>query len=381
MVLPISRSLSVRGRAAALTASLAVAMGLAACGSPASESDSIELVFATGESETSPNVAPVQWFMEEVTKRTDGKVTWKTHYAGSLLPSTEIGAGVKDGRIDAGLLTAPYDLANYPLYNVGYVPFPETNTVGAARALHRMYEENDAIKAEAERNNAEFMIHIGSANASTVVAKKPIETLDDLKGFKVRVIGSLAPALAIGGANPMAIPVEEAFESIERGVIDGIAGAAIAGLVAYSVPQIAPETYVLPTGYYGGALGMILSKKVWDSLPDDVREVMKNVQADHYETMPEVSMEREAEACDALIEMGGTVDWFPADPSERAAWVKDIANAPFEDWHKSAVRAGASAADASSVEADFKKFAAEEAAAATDFVPGEEACIAESQGR
>lgn len=365
---------------AALALSVVASMGLAACGSSGSDSDSIELVFATGEAETSPNAVSAKWFMDEVTERTDGKVTWKSHYAGSLLPSTEIAAGVKDGRIDAGILTSPYDPANFPLYNVGYVPFSESNTVGAARALRRMYEENDAIRAEAERNNAHFLIHVGSTNASTVATKTPITTLDDFDGLKVRVIGSLAKGLAIGGANPIAIPVEETFEALERGVIDGIAGSNIASLVTYSLPQTAPQTYFLPTGHYSGSIGMMLSKQQWDSLPDDVRTVMEEVQDEHYETMPEVSMKREAESCDAVIKMGGDVDWFPAEQAERDAWVKDIGNAMFDDWHQGAVKAGASEADVTSVEEDFKRLAAEEAAAASDYTPGEELCIAKSQG-
>src|SRR5699024_7812213 len=149
-------------RFAAASSSILLAMALAACGGASSNGSEYELTFATGEAEGSPNVAPAKTFMDEVTKRTDGRVTWKTHYAGSLLPSTGIAKGITDGRIDAGILTSPCAPAEFPLYNIGYVPYPKTNTIGAARALRKMFEAHDAMKAEADRNNAHFIMQTGS---------------------------------------------------------------------------------------------------------------------------------------------------------------------------------------------------------------------------
>lgn len=368
-------------RLLAATSSAVIALALAGCsaGSSASGEDgTYEFVFATGEAEGSPNVTPTKRFMEEVTERTDGRVTWKTHYSGSLIPSTEIAKAVKDGRIDAGILTSPYDPAGFPLYNVGYVPFPETNTIGATRALRRMYEENDAMKAEADRNGVHFVLHTGSTNASSLVSPEPIETMDDLDGMKVRVIGGLATGLSIGGANAMAIPVEETFEALERGVIDGLAGSSIASMVTYHTPDLAPETNFLPTGHYSSSIGMLLNKEIWDSLPDDIRDVMNDVVDEHYDTLVDQITGLEAESCDALIESGAKFNWFPRAESEREAWVDKIGNAMFDEWRAGAVKAGVSEEDAQSVEDDFKRLAVEEAEAATDYTAGEEACIAKS---
>jgi TRAP-type C4-dicarboxylate transport system substrate-binding protein len=98
-------------RLLAVASSAAIALALASCSAggsaTAGDDGTYELVFATGEAEGSPNVTPTKRFMEEVTERTDGRVTWQTHYSGSLIPSTEIAKAVKDGRIDAGILTSP----------------------------------------------------------------------------------------------------------------------------------------------------------------------------------------------------------------------------------------------------------------------------------
>lgn len=390
--------LTLQRRTLATAAGAVLALGLAACSAGGSSGtdgsnaaagsggaaggcgggEDLEFTFATGEAETSPNVTPVKRFMEEVTERTDGRVTWETHYSGSLIPSTEITSAVDDGRIDAGILTSPYDADGFPLYNVGYVPFPDTNTVGATNALRRLYEENEAIQAEADRNNVHFILHTGSTNASSIVSPEPIETMDDLDGFQVRVIGGLATGLAIGGANPVAIPVEETFEALERGVVDGIGGSSIASMVTYSIPDIAPEVSFLPTGHYSSSIGLIINKQIWDCLPDDIRGVMDDVVDQHYENLAANITELEAESCDTLIEAGARFNWFPRDEAEREAWVDDIGNAMFDEWRQTAVVAGVSEEDAQSVEDDFKQFATEEAEAATDYTAGEEACIAKS---
>lgn len=358
-----------------------MAIGLSACASAEVGSDQIELTFATGESETSPNVFPAQDFMEAVTEQTDGRVTWTTHYSGTLLPSTEVAAGVKQARVDAGVFTSPYDPTNYPLYNVGYVPYPETNTVGATRALQRMYEEGGPLLEEAEANNTRFILHTGSTNGSSLATKTPIDEIGDISGMQIRVIGGLATGLDMGGASAVAIPVEETFEAIERGVIDGIAGSSIASLVTYSMPDLAPEISFLPTGHYSSSIGMIMNQATWDSLPEDVQEIMNDLVATHYEELPATVTQLEAESCDALIDMGANFGWFPNDEAERDEWSESIGNAMFDEWRETATSGGrVSEEDAQAVEDTFKQYAKEEAEKATDYTPGEEECIAKSQG-
>ncbi len=50
---------------------------------------------------------------------------------------------------------------------------------------------------------------------------KPIRTLDDMKGFKMRTVGAWAQILPKLGASVVSLPAAEVYQALERKVIDG----------------------------------------------------------------------------------------------------------------------------------------------------------------
>lgn len=367
---------------------LAITSLTAACGASDTATDgasdgavageTIELTFASGEPETHPLVQKIKWFMDEVAERSDGKVKWKTYYAASLLPSTEIASGVGEGRADAGLFTSPYDPTNFPLYNIGYVPYPEANAIGAARGLKRLYEENDVVQAEASKVGVKMMLHLGSTNPATLLTKEPLHNLEDIKGMKLRFIGAISKAIEIAGATPIAIPAEEIYESQERGVTDGVGGASMGSIPAYKFYEVAPYIHWMPVGHFSSSMGMVFNESTWEGLPQDIQQIMTEVQDEFYEELVPMTMEEEAASCQAILDGGATVLRFPDNEAQSQAWLDDIGNQLFETWRSTAMKAGVSEQDTRSVEEDFKKYVAEESAAATEYTPGEELCIQKS---
>ena len=53
---------------------------------------------------------------------------------------------------------------------------------------------------------------------------KPVNKLEDLKGMKIRTFGSNAQLMTLLGGTPVAMPMQEAYDSISRGVADGLMG-------------------------------------------------------------------------------------------------------------------------------------------------------------
>lgn len=362
----------------ALTAVMLGALVLSACGSGGSGSDVIRLKFASGEPESHPLVQKIRWFMDEVEKRSDGRVEWKTYYAASLLPSTEIADGVGDGRADAGLFTSPYDPTDFPLYNIGYVPLPNANAVGAARGLRELYETNDALKAEADAAGVKFLLHLGGTNPATLLTTEKLTKLDQIKGKKLRYIGGISTAIKEAGANPIAIPAEEIYESQERGLVDGIGGASIGSIPAYNFQEVAPWTLFLPVGHFSGSMGMVFNADQWNDLPKDIQDLMLEVEEDFYKELPAMTMKGEVEACDAILDSGGGVAFFPADTAEGEQWNKDVGNKMFDGWRDTAVKTGVKEADALQVEKDFKESVLRFSKEATDYTPGEVTCAEKS---
>jgi TRAP-type C4-dicarboxylate transport system substrate-binding protein len=105
-----------------------------------------------------------------------------------------------------------------------------------------------------------------------MTAKKPIRTLADLKGVKIRAAGGADVALfnALGGI-PVKIDAMEQYEGLQRGTIDGTFFP-YASIAAYKLEEVV--SYTTETNIGGSVFAIVMNKKVWESLPRDLQLVI-----------------------------------------------------------------------------------------------------------
>ena len=118
--------------------------------------------------------------------------------------------------------------------------------------------------------------------ARSMYSKKPIRTLADIKGMKVRVQPSdlwvdLTKAM---GANPTPIPMGEVFTALKTGLVD----AAENNYPTYETSHHYEAASIYSeTQHVMAPEVLVFSKKIWDSLNDKERE---NIRAAAKETVP-----------------------------------------------------------------------------------------------
>ena len=108
----------------------------------------------------------------------------------------------------------------------------------------------------------------------TLLSTKPVNGADWSR-LKVRSFGTIT-SLGIEklGGSSVFIPSAEVFTSLDRGMIDGIMGAAIDRL-GFGERKI--YKYYLTPGFFLGTGGLFISTKVWDSLPENVKGFMGDI--------------------------------------------------------------------------------------------------------
>jgi TRAP-type C4-dicarboxylate transport system substrate-binding protein len=75
---------------------------------------------------------------------------------------------------------------------------------------------------EYEKYNAKVLYHAQAQTIQIINKKSQLQTLDEFKGLKVRVLGpEPAEALKALGASPVSVSLGEIYTSLQRGVIDG----------------------------------------------------------------------------------------------------------------------------------------------------------------
>jgi TRAP-type mannitol/chloroaromatic compound transport system substrate-binding protein len=104
--------------------------------------------------------------------------------------------------------------------------------------------------------------------------RKEINSLDDLKGLKMRIPGFAGEVLAKLGASPTNIPAGELYTALERNTIDALEWVGPSLDLRMGFHKIAPYYY---TGWHEPAteLQFMINKKSWEKLPADLQEILR----------------------------------------------------------------------------------------------------------
>jgi len=104
--------------------------------------------------------------------------------------------------------------------------------------------------------------------------RKEINSLEDLKGLKMRIPGFAGEVMAKLGASPTNIPSGELYTALERNTIDALEWVGPSLDLRMGFHKIAPFYY---TGWHEPSteLQFMINKKKWDKLPEDLQEILR----------------------------------------------------------------------------------------------------------
>ncbi|RBM14855.1 hypothetical protein DI005_29750 [Prauserella sp. PE36] len=271
----------------------------------------------------------IQWFMDELEKRTDGQVKTEVTYGGGLLSGTDTLPGLKQGRAEAGNVVPAYFPAELPLNNINMVPIAHADQAARLRALQDLVNGVDAFADELAKQDL-VLIGFLPNNASAVAFKPEVKSLADVDGLKIRIPAQ--PSSVVWrelGAEPTFQASEEVYESVERGIVDGVTYP-MDTQVANGITDVAK--YMAPdVGENGGSI-FAISKNAYDRMSDDAKAVIEELKGEWYAKADELMTRYDKQACEKFLDSGGTiVRWNEADQATIADAVERLAPKVWKD--------------------------------------------------
>lgn len=225
--------------------------------------------------ENTPNTAVQDWFLEELVKRSGGRIELEQFRAGALCSGQETTTCVMDGRADIGVTVPAYTPQQFVLAELGALPFLSSDNAAQMRAFYELYNHNDDFRSETEKLGLKFVSYY-SAGLSILGSKRPIADVDALKGMRVRAVGDgVVSSIRAVGAQPMAITASEMYEAAERGIIDVVFNNMDAP-TAYNLDEVLAHWTDAGYGHYT-LIGIWLSQDAYDRLPQDLQTVVDEV--------------------------------------------------------------------------------------------------------
>ncbi len=135
---------------------------------------------------------------------------------------------------------------------------------------------------------------------------KPVNSLEDLKGMKLRVsndpdMNGMVEGL---GAYPTVISFRELYSALQSGVVDG-AEQPIANYKSNAFPEVSPN--LILDGHTLGAIQVIISDMAWDKLTPEQQDILMEAGKYASEYNRKMSQEEEDKVLAELRESGVTV--------------------------------------------------------------------------
>ncbi len=233
----------------------------------------IKLTYANfPPAKTFPSVQMERW-AREVEKRTGGKVQIKTFPGSTLLGAKNMLDGVIDGVADIGCFVFAYQPGRFPLLAGMDLPVGFPNAKVANAVLWDLYQKYKPASLKKVKVLALFV-----APPADIMSKDPIRTLDDLKGYELRCTGAGVRVLKLLGATPVAMPMSETPEALQKGIVKGV----------FSSMDILKDFKFVEFCRYGtvtrmqtASFAVVMNMDRWRALPDDVKQVMDDMARDH----------------------------------------------------------------------------------------------------
>jgi TRAP-type C4-dicarboxylate transport system substrate-binding protein len=211
----------------------------------------------------------VPW-AKKIEAGTGGKVKIKFLPGGALGKPGQAYDVVAKGIAHIGWDICDYSPGRFLLTTAIELPFMVDSAEKAGVALWKTYEQFPEFQKEyADVKLLALAPHAPGIFATT---KKPIKTLEDLKGLKIKTASSFTTdALQLFNAVPVVQPVTETYTSLERGVVDGVT-MPYDGIVIFKLNELLK--YYTPTNFYSMVFWVGMNKKAYDSLPAEVKQVI-----------------------------------------------------------------------------------------------------------
>jgi TRAP-type transport system periplasmic protein len=201
-------------------AASAVALALGAFGAHA-EAKTLKWITFKPEAAGDAQSISTKWFVEEFKKRTGGKDDIQMFWGGSVAKAKEVPDALSGGAGDIGDIITPYFPDKFPLNNaIGYfIPQPHS-TIEIAELLQYWHRKYPQFDQELAKYNLK-VIGFRPLEKYGVICNKPIKSIADFKGKRIRTYGFAYPALvhALGGT-PVSMTSSDGYEALQRGILD-----------------------------------------------------------------------------------------------------------------------------------------------------------------
>ena len=274
-----------------------------------------------------PGVTAAKW-IEMIEERTKGKVKVKGMYSSTLLSEKNTIEGVLRGVADMGLNNSAFRPERYPMSSLLNLPHPYRHTMVPIKIAWDMYNKFKPKEYKGVKVVSICCAGLGT-DACGFFGTFPVTGLADLKGKEIRATGTGVAVLDKLGAAPVAMPVVEIYEALQKNIIKGI----------YTTFEIIPPfklnevvDNITPFPAPAAVMFLMVNEKKFDSWPEDVKKAIEGMEMEHSEWAADLFHKRALKGLEMTIASGAKKNEIP--DQEREKMLQMIVKPMVDEWLK-----------------------------------------------
>ncbi len=267
-------------------------------------------------------------FAKLVKERTKGALDIEVHAGGALgYKGPEMLKVIKDGMVPIGEMLLGYVAGTEPLMDFSTMPFLVADEAGAAKlgAVARPYIEKVYDKWNQKMLYWQFWPGAG------IYSQKPIHSIDDLKGLKIRTFNAVSTEwVKAAGGNPVSMPWGDVYMAMSTGAIDAVITSTTSGADGkfWEVMK-----YYTRLNFTFGYSAVTANKNAWAKLPEDVKKVVLKTAKEMDKIQEARSLESDRMATEMLEKGGIKVSAMSPEFQKACA---DLSKPVWDEWVKKA---------------------------------------------
>lgn len=279
----------------------------------------------------------VRSFAEEVNANSGGKLTIKIHSGGSLIKHPEIHRAVKSRQVQIGEVFIGR-LGNIdPIFKLDNIPFLATSFDDA----EKLYKASKATLDQELGKDGLMLLYTSPWPAQDLYSNKPINSLSDLSGLKMRAYSPTTSRLAdLMGTTPVNIPFSDVAQAFTTNAIDAMVTSPSTGVNSQSWDYISHFTTInawIPKNM------LFVNKKIFSRLDKATQQVVLTAAANAEKKGWALGRKLAVEHTNTLQENGMVV----SPPSKKLdAELREIGATMVSEWLEEAGESGQAIVDA-----------------------------------
>lgn len=230
----------------------------------------IDLSFISLYPEKHPvTIGVIQPWIKSLEETKKVKVNFLLH--NTIAPQKEAYNSTVSGMIDISTNIPGQNPDKFPFALMYELPFMAPSSEAGSLLQWEMNQKYPEIRKGFEDSK---LLWLWAGAAFQLNTKKPVKTLDDLKGMKI--IGwspALLDNIKLLGANPIESPPTDTYLALERGTADGVL-LGITALRSWKISEVTKYHTIVNLGI--GPLYGVMNKEKFNSLPPDVQKIVED---------------------------------------------------------------------------------------------------------